>query len=323
MIILTGGAGFIGSVLLKTLNQNGISDIYIVDHLGLEDKWKNLANKSFTDIIHKEKFFKLIESGKLPDKTTHIIHLGACSSTTEKDLDYLIHNNFIYSKVLAGLAIKNNIPFIYASSAATYGDGSHGFNDDENKLEELKPLNGYGFSKHIFDKWVTKQQQTSQVVGLKFFNVFGPNEYHKGGMKSLIERAYHQVLDTNKIKLFKSENPEYKDGEQKRDFVYVKDIANVVYWFLNNPKSTGLFNIGSGVANTWLELANSIFIGLSKNPNIEFVDLPTELKDKYQYYTCAPINKLRNAGCDIKFTNLGEAVIDYVRNHLLKDDKYL
>jgi ADP-L-glycero-D-manno-heptose 6-epimerase len=323
MVILTGGAGFIGSVLLKTLNLSGISDILIVDRLGNEDKWKNLNGKFFSDFIHKDKFFSLMDSVAFPKKTTHIIHLGACSSTTEKDSDYLMHNNFKFSKVLATHALSKKIPFIYASSAATYGDGNLGFKDDEEALDQLRPLNCYGFSKHLFDQWIIKQPRNSQVVGLKFFNVFGPNEYHKGSMKSLVERAYHQVLDSGKIKLFKSEHPDFKNGEQKRDFVYVKDVAAVIYWFMKNQKSSGIFNVGTGIANSWVELANSIFKGLNKSPTIEFIDLPQELKDKYQYYTCAPIDKLKQIGCDVKFTDLSSSVVDYVQNHLLKSDKYL
>lgn len=323
MIILTGGAGFIGSVILKSLNQKGISDIIVVDNLGASDKWRNLNGKNFDDFIHKDKFLKKLEQNDFEKKITAIIHMGACSSTTETNIDYLINNNYKYSKSLAKYALKNKVPFIYASSAATYGDGSRGFEDDESSIEKLMPMNGYGYSKHIFDKWVLNQNFNSQVVGLKFFNVFGPNEYHKGSMKSLIEKAYHQILETNKIKLFKSEHPNYKDGEQKRDFVYVKDVAEVTNWFLVNPNTSGIFNIGSGVANTWITLASSIFESIGKTPDIEFIDLPQNLKDKYQYFTLAPIQKLRLAGCDHKFTDLSVAVTDYVKNYLLKEDKYL
>ncbi len=323
MILLTGGAGFIGSVLLKLLNDNGINDICIVDRLGDEEKWKNLQLKSFQNFIHKDDFNALLKKGELPENVTEIIHLGACSSTTEKNLDYLMDNNFLFSKRLAELALAKKIPFLYASSAATYGDGKYGFDDDVKKIAQLEPLNGYGFSKHIFDRWILTQKWSSQVVGMKFFNVYGPNEYHKGSMKSLVERAYHQVLDTGKIKLFKSEHPDYLDGEQKRDFVYVKDVASVIYWFIKNPDKSGIFNIGTGKANTWLSLANAIFSSLGKTANIEFIPIPEILKEKYQYFTLAPTEKLRAAGCDVKFMELDAAVSDYVKNHLLKENKYL
>lgn len=323
MIILTGGAGFIGSVFLKLLNQNGITDILLIDNLGKGDKWKNISQKHFDHYIHKDLFYTRMEKGEFPDNVSHVIHLGACSSTTELDMDYLMHNNYEYSKLLASYCLDRKIPFIYASSAATYGDGGHGFEDDENSIEKLKPLNGYGYSKHVFDSWILRQKKSSQVVGLKFFNVFGPNEYHKGSMRSLIEKAYLQVKEQNKINLFKSEHPDYKDGEQKRDFVYVKDVAEVMLWFMNTPSVSGIFNIGSGVANTWLTLAEAIFSSLQMNPNIEFIELPDSLKEKYQYFTLAPIQKLRLAGYTKEFTDLTLAVTDYIQNYLRKEDKYL
>ena len=323
MIILTGGAGFIGSVFLKFLNQKGITDILIVDRLGSSDKWKNLSSKNFDDYNHKDAFYQRLLKNDLPKNITHVIHLGACSSTTESDIDYLMHNNYHYSRALAEMCFKMKIPFIYASSAATYGDGSRGFEDDEINLEKLKPLNGYGYSKHLFDLWALRQEKTSQLVGLKFFNVFGPNEYHKGPMRSLIEKAYLQVQEQGKINLFKSEHPDYKDGEQRRDFIYVKDVAEVIYWFIKNPNHSGIFNIGSGVANTWLTLANAIFSGLKIQPKIEFIDLPSNLKDKYQYFTLAPIQKLKLIGYDKEFTDLSIAVTDYIQNYLIKADKYL
>jgi ADP-L-glycero-D-manno-heptose 6-epimerase len=323
MIVVTGGAGFIGSVLINFLNGHGLTDILIVDSLGSSNKWQNLNGKLFDNFIHKKDFFKLLEAGTLPKNTTHIIHLGACSSTMEPDLDYLMDNNYKFSRLLAELAKNQSIPFIYASSAATYGDGTNGFDDNEEKISVLKPLNGYGFSKHIFDLWILKQKFTSQVVGLKFFNVFGPNEYHKGPMRSLIEKAYFQILETNQIKLFKSEHPDYKDGEQKRDFVYVKDICEIIYWFVKNQKQSGIYNLGSGTASSWLELSSAIFSAMNKKENIEFIDLPENLKGKYQYYTKAPIEKLRNIGCNIKFTPLKDSVNDYVVNYLSKEDQFL
>lgn len=318
-IILTGGAGFIGSVLLKFLNNIGIEEIIIVDHLDTSEKWKNLRNKIFEDYIDKKDFLELLDKNKI-DNIRAIIHLGACSSTIEKDSNYLIHNNYKYSKKLCSFALYNNIRFIYASSAATYGDGSMGFKDDIKLLPFLKPLNIYGFSKHLFDLWLYKNKLFNRVVGLKFFNVYGPNEYHKGEMRSVVNKAYLQIKKEKKIKLFKSYKKEYKDGEQKRDFIYVKDVAKVILFFLENIEKNGLFNVGTSQARSWNELAKVIFETLNIPINIEYIDMPEDIKKNYQYFTQANINKLREAGYIDEFTPIEEGVKEYINNYLEKKE---
>lgn len=324
MIIVTGGAGLIGSAIVWRLNQLGRDDILIIDHLGQSEKWKNLVSLKYRDYIEKDDFLELLEREDLAtffgcdhSGIDAVFHLGACSSTTELDATYLVRNNFEYSKKLANFALKNSARFIYASSAATYGDGDRGFNDEGEAFLRLKPLNMYGYSKQMFDMWAYQNGVLDQIVGLKYFNVFGPNEYHKGDMKSLVVKAFEQILATGQIQLFKSHRPEYADGEQMRDFVYVKDVADMTLHFFENRKANGLFNIGSGTANTWNALAQGIFDGLGKSVNIEYVDMPESIREKYQYYTCADISKLRKAGYDREGTPLAEAVKDYVQNYLL------
>ncbi len=320
MIIVTGGAGFIGSNIVARLNSEDIEDIIIVDNLGETEKWKNLRGKFFSDYIHKSQFLNEIEKYRCVDA---IIHMGACSSTTEKNADYLMQNNYKFSKALLEFSIKNNIKFIYASSAATYGDGSQGYSDSYEIFKKLKPLNMYGFSKHIFDLYVLKNYPSlKNIVGLKFFNVFGPNEYHKGDMKSVVAKAFKQIKETGFVKLFKSYRPDYEDGKQKRDFVYVKDVSNIVLWFLKNDVF-GIFNVGSGVASTWIDLIEPVFKAMNKEPNIKFIDMPESIREKYQYFTKADISKLRNAGYKMPMTPLKDAVSDYVKNYLMKDDPYL
>ena len=319
MIILTGGAGFIGSVVLAKLNKEGIDDIIIVDNLGKTDKWKNLRGKHFSDFIHKTEFLPKLVNLKSIDA---IIHLGACSSTTETDADYLMKNNFNFTKELMDFAVQKEIKFIYASSAATYGDGSLGYSDDDKTTRILKPLNMYGFSKQLTDEYYLKKYKDKKIVGLKFFNVFGPNEYHKKDMRSMVIKSYEQIIKDGYVKLFKSENPKYKDGEQKRDFIYVKDVVDVVFWFLKNEKQ-GIYNLGSGVANTWNSLVNAVFKALNKSPKIKYIDMPEELKNKYQYYTKAEMSKLRNAGYSQPFTTLEDAIKDYVQNYLIQQERYL
>jgi len=319
MIVLTGGAGFIGSNILAKLNKEGISDVIIVDNLGNNEKWKNLVGKHFEDFIHKTDFLSELE--KMNSVET-VIHMGACSSTTESDANFLMENNYKYSKILLNWCMKNKIRFIYASSAATYGNGSHGYEDDDKVSIRLKPLNMYGFSKQLFDEYIITHNCQNQVVGLKFFNVFGPNEYHKKDMQSMVIKAVRQIQNTGKVKLFKSKKKEYKHGEQKRDFIYVKDVVDVVWWFFTNEKY-GIYNVGSGKAKTWLDLANAVFKAMGISPKIEFIDLPKELWDKYQYFTQANISKLRKAGYDKNFTSLEDAIYDYVTNYLLKENPYL
>lgn len=316
MIVVTGGAGFIGSAIVWELNRRGEKEIVIVDELGTDEKWKNLVGLQFEDFVNKHKFIDSINKGTFINADA-IIHMGANSSTTEKDADHLFNNNYLYTKTLAEFCLKNNIRFIYASSAATYGDGSLGFNDDESKCDTLRPLNMYGYSKSLFDIWAVNHDEFKQIVSLKYFNVFGPNEYHKGDMRSVVHKAFEQVMDTGKVKLFKSGNPKYKDGEQMRDFIYVKDAVNMTLHFLDNKNINGLFNIGSGQARTWNDLVTALFKAMEKPVNIEYIDLPDHLGDKYQYFTEANLSKLKSAGYKKEITSLENGINDYVKNYLL------
>lgn len=312
--IVTGAAGLIGSALIWKLNQMGIDDILAVDHLGTSEKWKNLRALAYADYMEKDVFMDRLLANELPDDTEVILHMGACSSTTEKDATYLVGNNFNYTRCLAAYAVEKNIRFLYASSAATYGGGEHGYVDDENSIEELRPLNMYGYSKQMFDLWAKRQGLLSRITGVKYTNVFGPNELHKGEMRSVVCRAYEQIRDTGKVKLFKSYRPEYADGEQKRDFIYVKDAVEMVMFLLKN-NCHGIYNIGSGRAETWNSLAGAVFKAMNKPVNIEYIDMPDFLRGKYQYYTCADISKLRNAGYTAEVTPLEDTVADYICNY--------
>jgi len=319
MIVVTGGAGFIGSAIVWKLNKLGHDKIIIVDELGKYEKWKNLNGLKFSDFYNKDDFMGLVLQRGLPFKVTAILHLGACSSTTEKDADFLIDNNYHYSQELAKYCLENGVRFIYASSAATYGDGSSGYNDDENSLNGLRPLNMYGYSKYLFDSWIKRNSLLDKVVGLKYFNVYGPNEYHKGEMRSVVHKAFEQVRDFGKVKLFKSYKSEYKDGEQKRDFIYVKDAVDMTLYFLDHQDKNGIFNIGTGHAQTWIELVKALFDAVGKPVNIEFIDMQEYIREKYQYFTETNLKKLRNAGYDKTILNVREGVTDYVKNYLLKD----
>jgi len=317
LIIVTGGAGFIGSAFVWKLNSEGIDDIIIVDKLGASEKWRNLVNRHFLDYIHKDKFLKILCENRLTNISA-IIHMGACSSTTERDADYLMENNYGYSKALAEWACKNNVRFIYASSAATYGDGSRTFSDDDATTATLQPLNMYGYSKHLFDLWALRNRLSGKITGIKFFNVFGPNEYHKGDMVSVVFKAFHQIVETGRVKLFKSYRNEYRDGEQMRDFVYVLDCVNIMWWFLQHPEATGIFNLGSGTARTWNDLAKAVFSALGRKTLIEYIEMPESIRDRYQYFSEARMEKLASAGCSLKFRSLEDAVHDYVVNYLAK-----
>jgi ADP-L-glycero-D-manno-heptose 6-epimerase len=321
MIVVTGGAGFIGSAIIWRLNCLNQNNIIVVDELSTDEKWKNLSVLSFDDFIHKNDFLEVIET-RLKHGISAIIHMGAISSTTEKDADLLLKNNYEYSKKLAEYCIRTNARFIYASSAATYGSGESGFNDSEDQIRTLKPLNMYGYSKHLFDLWALKENLLGKIAGLKYFNVYGPNEYHKGDMRSVVHKAFEQALSTGKVKLFKSKNSNYKDGEQKRDFLYVKDAVEMTLYFLNNPSNNGLFNVGSGTARTWNDLVKSLFNALGKPLIIEYIEMPEHLTDKYQYFTEATMDKIRKAGYSRSISSLEDGVTDYVKNYLLKD-KYL
>jgi ADP-L-glycero-D-manno-heptose 6-epimerase len=313
MIVVTGAAGFIGSCLVAKLNERGRNDLIVVDHYDNENdpKKKNLAGKRYQRYYDKAEYLKLLKRDQFDFDVDCIFHMGACSSTTLQDADYFQKNNFEYSVQVAQWALKYNSRLIYASSAATYGDGDQGYSDDESKIPSLKPLNLYGESKQKFDVWVLQQGLQNKVAGLKFFNVFGPNEYHKDDMRSVVAKSYDRVASEGKISLFKSYHPKYKDGEQMRDFIYVKDTVDVMMFLMDNPNVNGIFNVGTGKARTWVDLANAIFKAVGKTPHIEFMDMPEILKDKYQYFTQADMNKLKKAGYTKPFTSLEDAVLDY------------
>ncbi|MCA2004576.1 MAG: ADP-glyceromanno-heptose 6-epimerase [Ignavibacterium sp.] len=318
MIIVTGGAGFIGSAIVWRLNSLGNDNIIIVDELGTTEKWKNLVGLKFQEFIHKDDFISAVVEDTIEFPIEAIIHMGANSSTTEKNADHLFSNNYLYTQELAKYCLSKNIRFIYASSAATYGDGSLGFDDDESKLETLRPLNMYGYSKQLFDLWAKRNKVLDKIVGIKYFNVYGPNEYHKGDMRSVVHKAFEQVRDTGKVRLFKSLNPNYKDGEQMRDFVYVKDAVDMTLHFLEHRDKNGIYNVGSGKARTWIDLVTALFKAVGKPVNIEFIDLPENLKEKYQYFTEANLAKIKSAGYNKPITSLEDGVNDYVKNYLLK-----
>ena len=322
-ILVTGGAGFIGSALIHALNQRGHTDILVTDLLGQDEKWKNLVPLKFADYIEATAFRAAIAAHPAAfGKITTVFHLGACSSTTERNATYLIDNNYNVTKELAVWSLAQHARFIYASSAATYGDGAQGMDDKTPNLAALRPLNMYGYSKHMFDLYAQRTGILDRIVGVKYFNVFGPNEDHKGDMRSLVNKAYQQILATGQVQLFKSHKPEYKDGEQKRDFLYVKDAIEMTLHFAETaPTASGLYNLGSGEANTWLTLTRAIFAALNRDPKIQFIDMPELLRDKYQYYTCADISKLRATGYTKPLTPLPEAVRDYVQNYLVTGKK--
>ncbi|HEY3453420.1 MAG TPA: ADP-glyceromanno-heptose 6-epimerase [Bryobacteraceae bacterium] len=306
-ILVTGGAGFIGSALVWALNQRGIENILICDVLGRDEKWKNLVPLRFADYIEAADL-----AGRLGKEIRAIFHLGACSSTTETDASYLIHNNFEYTKMLAHFALVNDCRFVYASSAATYGSLADRISESL-PLEQLRPLNMYGYSKHLFDCYAQRAGILDRITGLKYFNVFGPNEYHKGDMRSVVHKAFGEIRATGKVSLFKSYRPEYPDGGQQRDFLYVKDAVAATLFLAEQIDGGGLFNIGSGQPNTWINLVTPIFSG---EPKIEFIDMPEHLRSKYQYFTCADVSKLRAAGFTQPLTPLVDAVSDYVKNYL-------
>lgn len=317
MYVVTGGAGFIGSVVLAELNAQGIDDILVVDHLGETEKWRNLLGKSYSGYMHKDTFLPALEKGRYRN-IMGIIHLGACSSTTATDGDYIFQNNFSYSVRLAEHCRYNNIRFVYASSAATYGDGEKGYSDADDIQHEYRPLNLYGYSKQLFDLWVLKNELQDDCAGLKFFNVYGPNEYHKESMRSVVLTAYEQLVETGSIRLFRSYRDDYADGEQKRDFIYVKDCAKVVVWLLLNDAVNGIFNLGTGVARSWNDLAAAVCASAGKEKQIEYIDMPESLRKQYQYFTQADMSKLHTAKCPVQFHSLEEGVRDYVECYLCK-----
>lgn len=317
-VLVTGGAGFIGSALIWALNRCGCDNIVVCDILGATEKWRNLTPLRFADYLEADDLRPRLHSGAL-GRFDLVLHMGACSATTEKDATYLIHNNYEFTKDLAGWSLANNARFVYASSAATYGDGSAGMEDDDTKLDTLRPLNMYGYSKHMFDLRARQAGYLDQLVGLKYFNVYGPNEDHKGDMRSLVHKSTAQVRAEGLIRLFKSYRPDFRDGEQKRDFLYVKDAVAMTLHLAATPSAGGLYNIGSGVARTWIDLANAVFAALDRKPEIQFVEMPETIRDKYQYFTQANLTRLRAAGYTTPVTSLEDAVSDYVRNYLVPD----
>lgn len=320
MIIVTGGAGFIGSALVHRLNAMGHKDILIVDHLGTDDKWRNLNGLAYEGFMDLEAFRRdVLHGSALAGKSIRwIAHLGACSATTERDAGYLMENNTRYTMDVAHFARRHGARLVYASSAATYGDGEQGY-DDEGPIEHLRPLNGYAFSKQAFDLWAARSGMLEHIAGIKYFNVFGPNEAHKGDMRSMVCKGFEQIVATGTMRLFKSDRPEYADGEQQRDFLYVRDAVEMTIFLLERPDANGLFNAGAGEARSWNDLARALFAALGRPPSITYIDMPEALRGKYQYYTKAEITRLRRAGYRNPVTSLEDAVADYVRNYLVPD----
>ena len=310
--IVTGGAGLIGSNMVRELNRRGYKKILIVDHLGDSEKWKNLRDLIYEDYLEKEEFlYRLTYETILKQYlTTHVIHLGACSSTTETNASYLIENNFEYTKLLATNCIQSNISFVYASSAATYGIGDFGY-DDTLGINPLKPLNMYGYSKHMFDQYAENKGWLSKITGIKYFNVFGFGEAHKGDMRSVVLKGYEQIKSTGYLNLFKSYKEGIGDGEQKRDFLYVKDAVNITLHLLFG-RYAGLYNAGRGIAETWNQLAAALFKAMKMQVKINYIEMPDHLKGKYQYYTKAEMDKLLNTKYSIPFTTLEDAISEYV-----------
>lgn len=328
MIIVTGGTGFIGSNLIAGLEKHGCKDIVVCDTLGMEDKWRNIAKREIRDIVHPERLFDYLDTHK--DAIEAIFHLGAISATTERDADLIVETNVVLTRRLWKWCGNNDVRFIYASSAATYGDGEAGFADNQtiDDLAKLRPLNAYGWSKHVFDRRVARvledgiEKVPPQWAGLKFFNVYGPNEYHKEDQMSVVCKLYPQVIAGAAAKLFKSHNPKYEDGGQLRDFVYVKDCVKVMLWLYDNKDVSGLFNVGTGVARSFKDLAEATFDAAGMEPKINYIDMPDNLQAKYQYFTEADMQKLRDAGYDKAFTELEDGVRDYVQNYMAKEDPY-
>lgn len=318
-ILVTGGAGFIGSALVWALNRRGLSDIVVADVPRAAGKERNLAPLRFAEFVPADELRRrLARDPAAFGPISAAFHLGACSSTTEMDRAYLADNNTAYTAELAAWALQRGVRFVYASSAATYGDGSQGMDDRDENLARLRPLNPYGESKHNFDLLAQRSGWLSRIVGLKYFNVFGPNEDHKGEMRSVVHKACGQIAETGRVRLFKSYRPDYADGEQRRDFLYVKDAVEMTLHFAEGGASaSGLYNLGSGEAHTWLELARAVFSALGREPNIEFIEMPEPLRARYQYYTRADISKLRASGYARPVTSLTAAVADYVRSYLM------
>lgn len=328
MILVTGAAGFIGSVIVKQLNDKGHTDLLLCDHFETGDKWKNLRGLKYDSFVQVEDLFEHPIWTQKQNGLKAIYHMGACSDTTELDMDFLYENNTEYTNMLLTLAAKKNIPIVYASSAATYGAGEQGYSDDHKGIPSLMPLNKYGYSKQLSDEWILKQKKKPKVwFGVKFFNVFGPNEYHKGKMSSVVYQSFNQINDVGEVKLFKSHRPDYKDGEQLRDFVYVKDVVRAMIELIEagkkKPSISGIYNLGTGEARSFHDLVKATFASMDKKAKIKFIDMPMELRSQYQYYTQAEMGKLKKALPKFRFMTLENAVDDYVRNHLAKENQFL
>jgi len=313
--IVTGGAGFIGCNVAAALNKRGCENIVIVDRLNHEAKEGNISALRYREFRDKADFRRDLLAGRVAPVDT-VFHLGACSSTTESDADYLMDNNVAYTRDLCNWCLEHGTRFVYASSAATYGDGSQGYSDDEQFLRQLAPLNLYGQSKQDFDLWALDNGLLDRIAGLKYFNVYGPHEDHKGDMRSVVNKAYTQICGTGELALFRSRRPDYEDGKQDRDFVYVKDAVAVTLFFHDHPEVSGLFNCGTGRARTWYDLALAIFAAMGREPRIRFIDMPESIRDKYQYHTEADMTRLRAAGYTAPFTSIEDGVREYVREYL-------
>ncbi len=318
-VVVTGGAGFIGSALVWALNRQGVDDILVVDRLGSDEKWRNLVPLSYADYMDAD---ELLERMRRDDArlagVTGVFHLGACSATTERDAAYLARNNYDYTKECCRWALAAGARFVYASSAATYGDGARGMSD-ECELSTLRPLNMYGYSKHMFDLWARRRGLLAEIVGLKYFNIYGPNEDHKGDMRSLVNKAFHEIKQTGGMRLFQSHRADYAHGEQVRDFLYVKDAVSMTIHLMRAEGAAGLYNIGSGVATSWNQLARALFAAMGREPRIEYVPMPEALRGKYQYRTQADTRRLRASGWTAPATPVEHAVQDYVEHHLEPD----
>ncbi len=328
MIVVTGGAGFIGSTFLWKLNEEGLHDILVADEFGTGNKWRNLAKRRITYALHKDQLLDWLSTKSRPAAIDAIVHMGACSATTEKDVDYLIKNNFNYSAELFQFAAREKIPFIYASSAATYGMGEHGYSDDPQVIHRLRPINPYGYSKHVFDQWVLSQREKPPFwAGLKFFNVYGPQEYHKGGQASVVFHAFPQIRDRGNLKLFKSYKEGIAHGDQRRDFVWVKDVVDVIVHFMRAPQNakSGIYNVGSGEARSFADLGRAVFSAMGKQEaQFDWIEMPDDLKNQYQYLTEANLSRLREEGGYTKpFTRLEDGVKEYVARYLTHPDPFL
>ncbi len=321
MIVITGAAGFIASVVAGSLNEQGRNDLVLVDDFSKKQKERNFINKKHELLLDRKELHEWLKNNH--EKVDFVVHLGARTDTTEFDWNVFVELNIDYTEMLWTLCAEYQIPLVYASSAATYGNGELGYDDSHDLVEKLQPLNPYGHSKNEIDKWILKQTNCPPFwAGLKFFNVYGPNEYHKGRMASVILHSFHQIEESGEVQLFRSHRPDFADGQQLRDFVYVKDIASVILFLIEKRPESGLYNLGTGHARSFYDLASNTFKAMGKTVNIKFIDTPLDIRDKYQYFTEANMSKLRKAGYDKPFTTLEDGIFDYVTNYLMKDKTF-